>query len=105
MASRRETIPAVRAGQARRVAPGGAPCYCLGVSDEIAHPGPESPEATVLRITLAYAQRWLRQLVTDGYHAKQPADAARREDHRSAAAETGAMRRETARVHARSLQQ
>jgi len=29
-------------------------CYCLAVSDETVHPGPEPPEDTVLRITLAY---------------------------------------------------
>lgn len=54
MGCRRETIPGVRAGQARRVAPRQAGCYCHGVSDESTHQGPESPETTVLRITLAY---------------------------------------------------
>lgn len=43
-----------RGDKFRRVASRGVDCYCLGVSDETAHQGPESPEATVLRITLAY---------------------------------------------------
>jgi hypothetical protein len=51
-------------------------------SDYVLEPlaDPRRARTLVMRVTVAYARRWLRRLVVEGYRAVQPASAAKKEE-------------------------